>query len=147
MKNIINRCSDRCYQKPGSFNLTKTFYPNFNQSSILQQNNFRIIFSREDKDPRLRLTTVSFKSYTCNFKGSYNSKTVCCCGNTVRRKGINSKYFRSFSNKPPATWVMHIRRDFLTCYSCLYYSSMILQKRNIKFTKSRNFEYTSCFHS
>ena len=76
MKNTINRCSDRCYQKPESLNITKTFDPNFNQSSILQQNNLRINFSREDKDPRLRLTTVSFKSYTCYFKGSYNSKTV-----------------------------------------------------------------------
>ena len=37
---------------------------------------------------------------------------------------ITSKYFSFFNNKPPATWVGHIARDFLTCYSCLYYSFM-----------------------
>ena len=36
---------------------------------------------------------------------------------------ITSKYFRFFNNKPPASRVTHITRDFLTCYSCLYYSS------------------------
>ena len=38
---------------------------------------------------------------------------------------ITSKYFSVFNNKPPASWVAHIRGDFLTCYSCLYYSSMV----------------------
>ena len=38
---------------------------------------------------------------------------------------ITSKYFSFFSNKPPASWVAHITRDFLTCYSCSYSSSMI----------------------
>ena len=37
---------------------------------------------------------------------------------------ITSKYFRFFRNKQPANWVAHIARDFLSCYSCLYYSSM-----------------------
>ena len=35
-----------------------------------------------------------------------------------------SKYFSFFSNKPAVSWVAHIARDFLTCYSCSYYSSM-----------------------
>ena len=38
---------------------------------------------------------------------------------------ITSKYFNLFNNKPPASWVAHITVDFLTCYSCSYYSSMI----------------------
>ena len=37
---------------------------------------------------------------------------------------ITSKYFSLFNNKPPESWVVHITRDFFTCYSCLYYSSM-----------------------
>ena len=36
------------------------------------------------------------------------------------------KYFRFFNNKPPASRVAHITRDFLTCYSCSYYNSMLL---------------------
>ena len=59
MKNIIKRCLDRSYQKPGSFN--------FNQFSILQQITSEEFFSREDKDSRLRLATFSFKCYTCSF--------------------------------------------------------------------------------
>ena len=38
---------------------------------------------------------------------------------------IISKYFSFFNNKPPASCVVHITRDFLACYSCLYYSSTI----------------------
>ena len=38
---------------------------------------------------------------------------------------ITSKYFSFLNNKPPATWAVHIIRDFLTCYSCSYYSSMV----------------------
>ena len=38
---------------------------------------------------------------------------------------IISKYFSFFNNKPPTSWVPHITRDFLTCYSCSYYSSML----------------------
>ena len=40
---------------------------------------------------------------------------------------INSKYLSFFNNKLPASWVAHIARDFLRCYSCSYYSSMILE--------------------
>ena len=38
---------------------------------------------------------------------------------------ITSKYFCIFNNAPSASLVAHITRDFLTCYFCLYYSSMI----------------------
>ena len=38
---------------------------------------------------------------------------------------MTSKYFNIFNNKPPASWVTYITRDFLTCYSCSYYSSML----------------------
>ena len=37
---------------------------------------------------------------------------------------ITSKYFSFFNNKPPASWVVHITRDFLTCYSCSYCNFM-----------------------
>ena len=33
---------------------------------------------------------------------------------------IISKYFTFFNNKLPASWVAHITRDFLRCYSCSY---------------------------
>ena len=39
---------------------------------------------------------------------------------------ITSKYFSFFNNKPPASWIAHITRDFLTCYFCLYSSFMII---------------------
>ena len=38
---------------------------------------------------------------------------------------ITLKYFNIFNSKPPASWVAHMTRDFLTCYSCSYYSSML----------------------
>ena len=43
---------------------------------------------------------------------------------------ITSKYFSIFNNKPPARWVAHIARDFLKCYSCSYYSSVVQRKEN-----------------
>ena len=38
---------------------------------------------------------------------------------------ITWKYLNSFNNKPPGSWVAHITRDFVTCYYCPYYSSMV----------------------
>ena len=38
---------------------------------------------------------------------------------------VTSKYFCFFINKPPACWVTHITRGFITCYSCSYYSSIL----------------------
>ena len=34
-------------------------------------------------------------------------------------------YVSSLNNKPLASWVAHITRDSLTCYSCSYYSSVL----------------------
>ena len=42
---------------------------------------------------------------------------------------ITSKYFSFFNNKPPANWIAHITKVFLSCYSCSYYSSMLVIKR------------------
>ena len=39
---------------------------------------------------------------------------------------ITSKYFTFFNNKPPTSWVAHVAKHFLTCYSCSYYSSMFI---------------------
>ena len=33
---------------------------------------------------------------------------------------IASKHFFISKNTPPASWVTHVTRDFLTCYSCSY---------------------------
>ena len=46
-----------------------------------------------------------------------------------------TKYFNFFNNKPPASWVAHITRDFLTChsYSTLFYSIFITLLRNERF--------------
>ena len=38
---------------------------------------------------------------------------------------ITLKYFSFFNSKPPASWVA----DFVTCYSCSYYSSMLKRNR------------------
>ena len=48
---------------------------------------------------------------------------------------ITSKYLSFFNNKPPARWVVHTTRDFLTYYSCSYYSSMVSQ--TISFSKNK----------
>ena len=44
---------------------------------------------------------------------------------------ITSKYFSFFNNKPPASWVAHITRDFRTCYSCSYYSKNIVSTNKV----------------
>ena len=36
---------------------------------------------------------------------------------------------KMFNHKPSASWVTDITRDFLTCYSCSYCSSMLTRKR------------------
>ena len=46
-----------------------------------------------------------------------------------RMFNITSKYFSFFDNKQPASSVAHITKDFLTCYSCSYYSSMVQHRR------------------
>ena len=49
---------------------------------------------------------------------------------------ITSEYFGFFNNKPLTSWVAYITRDFLTCYSCSYDSSMHkLNRKNLKRNK------------
>ena len=42
-----------------------------------------------------------------------------------KKNHITVKYFCIFNNIPCASWVAHITRDFLKCYSCSYYSFML----------------------
>ena len=51
---------------------------------------------------------------------------ICHTRENSKMFNITSKYFSFFNNKPPASWVAQITRDFLICYSCSYYSSMIV---------------------
>ena len=43
---------------------------------------------------------------------------------------ITSKYFSFFNNTSSASLIAHITRNFLTCYSCLCYSSMYIATFN-----------------
>ena len=88
-KNIMNRSSDRCYQKPGNFSITKTFFSSLISLLFYDEIISGVFFSREDKDPRLRLMTLSFKCCSCYFRRCYSSKTVCCFGTTLQKKGLN----------------------------------------------------------
>ena len=48
---------------------------------------------------------------------------------------ITLKYFNISNNNPPATWLAYIKKDFLTCYSCLYHSSMITVAKFSRFVR------------
>ena len=50
---------------------------------------------------------------------------------------ITSEYFSFFNIAPPANWVAHITRDFLTCYSCSYYSYLV----KISFSKMQFLDF------
>ena len=88
MKNIMKRFSDRSFQKAENFNIAKLFIPISVSLLFYDEITSGELFSSEDKDPRLRLTTLNFKCYNCYFKGCYSPKTVCCCGTTLQRKGL-----------------------------------------------------------
>ena len=94
MKNKIRRCWDRCHQKPGSFNIAKVLILILISLLFCDETTSREFFSHADKDSSFRLITLSFKCYTCYFKGSYSSKTVYCYGATLRRKGLSSFVLR-----------------------------------------------------
>ena len=53
------------------------------------------------------------------------NSTISHTRENVKMFNISSKYFSFFNNVPPGIWLAHIRRDFLPCYSCLFYSSII----------------------
>ena len=84
---ILKQFSDKCYQKTIS-TFPKIFISILISLLFCDEITSGEPFSREDKDRRLRLTTLSFKCYNCYFKGCYSSKTVFCCGTTLRREGL-----------------------------------------------------------
>ena len=55
---------------------------------------------------------------------AYPTQDFILCHTCKNSKIFNktSKCFIHFSNKTPASWVAHITNNFLTCYSCCYYS-------------------------
>ena len=129
MKNIIKQCSDRCYQKPEISTSLKLFILNLISLLLYNKITSGEFFSSEDKDPRLRLRAlgfnprlrlraIGFKCYTCYFKGSYSSKTVCFCGTTLRRKRLRYLSFPNnvnewfhLSNMQPKSNLSHIPGD------------------------------------
>ena len=52
---------------------------------------------------------------------------------------INSKCFSIFDKTTPASWLTRIKRDFSTCYSCCYYSSIDI---TLKINKSNNVNFS-----
>ena len=58
---------------------------------------------------------------------------------------IPSKYFSFFNNKRPASWVAHKTRDFLTCYSCWYYSSTSISRKRKTLWREHMKSFVSCF--
>ena len=82
----MKRWSDRCYQKPGKFNIAKTFISVLISLLFYHEMTYGEFFSREDKDSRLTLTTFSFKCYTCYFKGSYGWLKSCLLWNNTEKE-------------------------------------------------------------
>ena len=67
------------------------------------------------------------------------------------RVNITSKCFSFFNNKAPVCWVTYITRGFIICYSCLYYSFLVLgDKRAIEtitlYKRSFYRCYSFCFY-
>ena len=96
------------------------------------RNFFFVIKSLKSKKKKLTLTSFYYVSRETCLGNS--KKLICidqlrCCIFSHPREfkmfNITSKYFSYFHNKPPASWVAHITRDFLPCYSCSYCSYMI----------------------
>ena len=50
------------------------------------------------------------------------------------------KYFSIFNNKPPASWVVHIARYFLICYSCscFKWSNLLVKKVHLYIENDQN---------
>ena len=116
-------------------NVNKTvWYFSFSLKTLLETL-FFFIRSLKSKKKKLPLTSFHYVSWEIHL---YNSKKLICidhqdstCSHTRENSKmliIASKYFSFFNNKPPASWMAHIIKDFLTCYSCSYHSSMIWAK-------------------
>ena len=52
------------------------------------------------------------------FKQTKQDPTIFFTWKNSEMFNITSKYLSIFNNTPPASWVAHITRDFLTCYTC-----------------------------
>ena len=61
---------------------------------------------------------MSFKQYGWTIAYTNQDSTFCHTRENSKVFNITSKYFSFFNNKPPASWVAHTTRDFLTCHSC-----------------------------
>ena len=64
-------------------------------------------------------------------------------------KNVSRKFkmFLHFNNKQPASWVAHTANDFLTCYSCSYYSSMVMCEETHLLNISSTFAKISTIHT
>ena len=59
------------------------------------------------------------------FAETNQDSTFSHTGENSKMFDITSKYLIFFKNKPPASWVAYLTRDFLTCYSCSCYSFIV----------------------
>ena len=104
------------------------------QIPVLLQYNGEIITVKSLKSKKRKLALTLFY-YVSQEIWLGNSKKLICIDQSrfyifhtrenSKMFNITSKYFSFFNNKLPASWVAHITRDFLSCYSCSYYSSMV----------------------
>ena len=90
----------------------------------------------KSKKKKLALTSFDFLTQEISLGNSW--KLICM--DLSKMFLITSKYFSIFNNKPPASWVAHVSRDFLACYPCLYYSFMIYAR----LVSSHLFFFRSC---
>ena len=88
-------------------------------------------FIKNLKSKKRKLALTSFYYVGWEIWLSNSKKLICIdqsrfyhTGENSKIFNITSKYFTFFNNKLDASSVTHIT-DFLTSYSCLYYSSMI----------------------
>ena len=56
---------------------------------------------------------------------TYQGSSNCHTQENSKMFNITSKYFSSFNNTIPTSWVAHITTDFLTLYSCSYYRIIV----------------------
>ena len=70
--------------------------------------------------------------------------TISCTWENSKILNITSKYFSIFNNKPPASWVAHITRDCITCYSCSYDVVVSQLKNKVYYNDVNAVIYTFC---
>ena len=90
--------------------------------TISELNFIFLMKSLESKKKKLALTSWWFmRTYLHR-----PIKTLSHIEEHSKMLNIISKYFSFFKSTPPTSWVAHITGDFHTCYSCLYYKSIVL---------------------